>query len=701
MTIPSLNIPVAEVRGVGQKRSALLRSAGIETVSDLLLRIPRRHIDRRTMAPAADLPAGTETTVVGTVVSAGVVPGKRPRFIVTLHDGSGRVDCVWFGGVKFLHRAFQKGDVVAVGGKVERFGGRPQMVHPEFEILASEEDEDRLHTGRVIPLYPTTAEMKEGGLDSRGLRRAVRAALDAFLGEVTDPLPERVRTQAGLMPLPDALKQAHFPETLADAERARERLAFDELLLMQVVLARARQRRATEPGIAFSGSEALTGPLLASLPYALTRAQQRAFSEIVADMRRSHPMNRLLQGDVGSGKTVVALLAALVAVADGYQAAIMAPTEILAEQHLSNLRALASALGTPVRLLVGRMPAAERRRVSAEIASGEASIVVGTHALLSEDVRFRRLGLVVIDEQHRFGVFQRAGLRGKGVTPDTLVMTATPIPRTLTLTLYGDLEVSVLDELPPGRTPVRTAWRTADRRPAILQFVRDEVGKGRQAYLVYPLVEASEKSDMKAATEAFEALRSGPLSGLRLALLHGQMKGAPKEAAMSAFQRGEVDALVSTTVIEVGVDVPNASVMVVEHAERFGLPQLHQLRGRVGRGAHASTCILIADPTGDVPLSEEARARLEALVRTNDGFEVAEIDLRLRGPGDLFGARQSGLPDLRIAHPVRDARLLNEARQAASQLIGADPDLSAPEHRLLREMVDWQQGKRVDLVGVG
>jgi ATP-dependent DNA helicase RecG len=529
----------------------------------------------------------------------------------------------------------------------------------------------------------------------------VRAALEAFLEEVEDPLPEGLRTRAGRMPLADALRQVHFPETLADAERARERLAFDELLLIQIMLARARQQRAAEPGIAFSGGEALTGPLLASLPYALTGAQGRAFAEIVADMRRPHPMNRLLQGDVGSGKTVVALLAALVAVADGYQAAIMAPTEILAEQHLSNLRALAAPLGVSVRLLVGRMPTAERRRASAEVASGAASIAVGTHALLSEDVRFGRLGLVVIDEQHRFGVFQRAGLRDKGVTPDTLVMTATPIPRTLTLTLYGDLEVSVLDELPPGRTPVRTAWRTADRRPAILQFVRDEVGRGRQAYVVYPLVEASEKSDLKAATEAYEALRTGPLSGLRLALLHGQMKGEQKEAAMSAFQRGEADVLVSTTVIEVGVDVPNASVMVVEHAERFGLPQLHQLRGRVGRGAHASTCVLIADPPGDAPFSEEARARLEALVRTNDGFEVAEIDLRLRGPGDLFGARQSGLPDLRIAHPVQDARLLNEARQAASERVEADPDLSAPEHRLLRERVDLHQRQRVDLAGVG
>ncbi len=700
MTIPSLNIPVEAVRGIGQKRSALLRSAGVETVSDLLLRVPRRHIDRSAVAPTADLPIGVECTVVGTVVSAGALPGKRPRFVVALHDGSGRIDCVWFGGVRFLHRAFQKGDLVAVAGKVERFGGRPQMVHPEFEILASEEDEDRLHTGRIIPLYPTTAGMKEGRLDSRGLRRAVRAALDAFGGEAPDPLPEAVRAQAGLMRLTDALRQVHFPETLAAAEGARGRLAFDELLLLQAALAQARQRRLAEPGIAFSGSEALAGPLLASLPFALTGAQRRAFAEIVSDMRRPHPMNRLLQGDVGSGKTLVALLTALVAVADGYQAAIMAPTEILAEQHLSSLQALASPLRVPVRLLVGGMRAAERRRASAEVASGEASLIVGTHALLSEDVRFHQLGLAVIDEQHRFGVFQRAALKGKGAAPDVLVMTATPIPRTLALTLYGDLDVSVLDELPPGRTPVRTAWRTADRRPAVLQFVRDEVARGRQVYLVYPLVEASEKSDLKAATEACEALRAGPLSGLRLALLHGQMKGEQKEAVMSGFKEREVDVLVSTTVIEVGVDVPNASVMVVEHAERFGLPQLHQLRGRVGRGAHASTCVLIADPP-DGALSEDARARLEALARTNDGFEIAEIDLRLRGPGDAFGARQSGLPDLRIAHPVRDARLLSEARQVASRMIEADPDLSAPGHRLLREMMDLEQRRRTDLTGIG
>lgn len=683
MRIPSLQIPILDVRGVGPRRAALLRDAGMETVSDLLLRIPRRHVDRSVIAPDEDPPDG-EATIIGAVVSAGHVPGKRPRFVMTLKSGPRRLECVWFGGLRFI--GFRKGDIVAVAGVPERFGDKLQMVHPEYEVLASEDDEDRLHTGRVIPLYPTTAEMKEGGLDSRGLRRLVRAALDAFLGRVLDPLTPEMLARTGLLPLPDALRRVHFPESLDDGERARARLAFDECLRMQIVLAKARRRRRSEPGIAFSGDGTLVEKLLSSLPYALTGAQRRAFDGIVADMRRACPMNRLLQGDVGSGKTLVALLCALVAAADGFQTALMAPTEILAEQHFQALRSLASPLGVSVRLLVGGLSVAERRGVVAEAASGKAVILAGTHALLSGDVTFGRLGLAVVDEQHRFGVFQRAALREKGVSPDVLVMTATPIPRTLSMTLYGDLDVSILDELPPGRTPVRTAWRTAERRPAIFRFVRDEIAKGRQAYIVYPLVSESEKSDLQAATGGFETLRAGPLSGLRLGLLHGRLKPDQKNAVMAAFQRGEIDALVATTVIEVGVDVPNAAVMVVEHAERFGLSQLHQLRGRVGRGPHPSTCILIADPPE--PLTEDARARLDALARTSDGFEIAEIDLRLRGPGDLFGARQSGLPGLDIAHPVQDARLFSLAREMAASLIDADPDLSAPEHRLLREGMD-------------
>ena len=699
MVIPALNLPVDQVRGIGEKRAALLNSVGVGTISDLLLRIPRRHIDRRTVAQLSDLPSGTETTVVGRVVSSVYLRGKRPRFVMKLEVGTELIECIWFGRLGFIGKVIQAGDMVAVGGKVMRYGGRPQMTHPEFEILASGGEELR-RVGGIVPIYMTTDKMKEGGLDSRGLRRFVRTALEGFISKVPEPLPERILSETGLMGLTEALSRVHFPDKEDQAGEARRRLAFDELLLMQIALTMERGRRRLEPGFVSAGSENLARRLVAALPFDLTDAQHRTFEEIIADMKKPHPMNRLLHGEVGAGKTIVALLAALMAVSEGLQVAIMAPTEILADQHMANIQDLVSAMGVKVVLLVGGMSSIERRSALKEIASGEASITIGTHALLSAEVRFPRLALVIIDEQHRFGVFQRAALRGKGEVPDVLVMTATPIPRTLAMTLYGDLDVSVLDERPPGRKPVKTVWRTGGKRASILTFVGDEVAKGRQAYVVFPLVEASEKSDLKAATEGYDALSTGPLSGLRLGLIHGQMNRDKKEGVMSAFKSREIDVLISTTVVEVGVDVPNASILVVEHAERFGLPQLHQLRGRVGRGARASTCILIADPPGGI-LSDDARARLDAMVRTDNGFEVAEIDLELRGPGDLFGTRQSGSPELRIAHPVRDGALLLEARRIAGRIVDGDPDLNAPEHVLLRKMMSLRKGQRKGLSGVG
>ncbi|MCZ6633935.1 MAG: ATP-dependent DNA helicase RecG [bacterium] len=690
--LPELQIPVATLRGIGAKREALLKEVGIETVADLLLYLPARYVDRSCEEGIANLPLEQEVTVVGEVVSAEVVRATRPRFVVVLWDGTGKVQCVWFSGYRFLGRAFCPGDLVAAGGKLTRFGNQLQMVHPEVEVLSGEEDEDRVHTGRIIPLYRTTARMKAERMTSRGMRRLIYQVLEQATQELVDPLPEAMRDRCGVLGLSQAVRLLHFPGSMADVEAGRKRLAFDELLFLQLYLVGIQQARKNDSTRPLTVAGPLRQALMKALPFELTRAQLHAQKEIDGDLKRPFVMHRLLQGDVGSGKTVVAVLAMMAALDAGSQAVLMAPTEILAEQHAATLQTLVSELGLDIHLLTGRLRAAERRRVLADLESGTARLVVGTHALLQEDVRFANLGLVVVDEQHRFGVVQRSTLRGKGASPHLLVMTATPIPRSLALTLYGDLDVTLLQELPPGRQPVRTGWRLAADRAKALEFVRTEVEKGRQAYVVFPLVEASLQSDLQAATEAFEDLQAGPLQGLSLGLLHGRMGGGDKEAVMDGFRKGEIQVLVSTTVVEVGVDVPNATVMMVEHAERFGLAQLHQLRGRVGRGVHASYCILIADPKDG--LSGVARARLDAISGTTDGFEIAEADLRIRGPGQIFGTRQAGFPEFRFADLGKDGDLIAQARQEARDLLEIDPKLARSDHtELLRRVreIDLEQ----------
>jgi ATP-dependent DNA helicase RecG len=694
--------PVQYVKGVGPQRAPALEKLGVRTAEDLLLHVPFRYEDRRAFAKIAELRPGMKVSVSGRVAIAGLRRARRVTlYEIRLEDDSGRLKAIWF-NQPFLRDVLPRGVRVVLYGLVELDapGGRQLgMVSPQYEVLSEEDDigAPGLHTGRIVPIYE-----KLGPLQGKALRRVIVTLAEQAPPDLTDPLPGEIRSRLGVLGRGEALKRIHAPtdaDELDALNAARSpghlRLILEELFLFQLGLARLHRGRTRESkGIAFTITERTREAVKRVLPFHLTAAQKRVLREIADDMRSPHPMNRLLQGDVGSGKTVVAVLAMLIAIENGYQAAFMAPTEILAEQHLLSLRRLLQRLPHRVELVTAGRKGSEKRKALERLAAGEIQIAIGTHALIQEGVRFARLGLAVVDEQHRFGVLQREDLRRKGYDVDVLVMTATPIPRTLALTAYGDLDTSVIDERPPGRTPIRTLLRIASQRRDVLELVRRELAAGRQAYVVYPLVEESEKlEDVKAAAQMAGEWASA-LPGRTVALLHGRMKSADKEQVMGAFARGESQVLVATTVIEVGVDVPNATIMVVEHAERFGLAQLHQLRGRVGRGAGASTCVLLA---GD-RLGQDARERLETLVRTDDGFAIAEKDLELRGPGDFFGTRQSGLPTFRVAHLIRDRDLLERARREAfAWTAGGGP---APEP--LRAFLDeggWE--RRFGLARVG
>ena len=688
------------VKGIGPQRAKLLANLGLQTVEDALYYLPSRHEDRSQLTPLRSLKPNDVTTVSGTIRAISPPPRGRPRVPLSalLSDGTGFLTCVWFGQA-YLERVFQRGQRLIVHGKVQRYRSGPlQMQVKDFEVVedesgegAAEPGDETLHTGRLVPVYGLTR-----GLTARPMRRLMRRLVDTYVDGLDDPLPDALRTRHHLELLSVALRAGHFPKTDADYASARRRLVYDEFLLLQLGLAIRRHRQGRQPGVAMNPPGALARHLLASLPFALTPAQERVWREIRMDMAAPYPMNRLLQGDVGSGKTVVAALAVLTAVESGYQTALMAPTEILAEQHLMTLTQLLEPLAVEVALLTNAVKGKARERVQAGTADGSIGCVVGTHALVQGDVQFRRLGLAVVDEQHRFGVNQRATLRRKGESPDVLVMTATPIPRTLALTLYGDLEVSVIDQLPPGRKPVVTKARTESARRQIYRFLREQVHEGRQVYVVYPLVEESEALDLRAATEMATRLQGEVFPDLRIGLLHGRMAFAEKDRVMREFKAGAIHILVSTTVIEVGIDVANASVMLIEHAERFGLSQLHQLRGRVGRGPWKSYCVLLSGAA-----SEDARRRLDAMTATGDGFKIAEADLSLRGPGDFFGTRQSGLPEFRVADLIRDAAALEAARRDAVTLIREDPQLVAPEHRALRTALLQRWRGKLDLAGVG
>jgi ATP-dependent DNA helicase RecG len=687
-----LDTPLQYLRGVGPQRARLLERLGLRTVRDALDHFPRDYQDRRAPVPFQALPLGEAGLVQGTVFGVAAPPrGSRAPVQVTFRDQSGYFTAVWFGR-PYLAQVFRRNQrVVLYGRKGYAKDRRIVLEGPDFEIV-EEDDVPSIHMGRLVPVYSLTE-----GLFQRPFRALLHRIVEGHADRVEDVLPEDLRRRRGLPSIAAAYRGIHFPEGMADVESARRRFAFEDFFVLQVGLALRRRRQATERGHALAPPGALVARLVERLPFTLTPAQQRVWSEIRADLARPVPMNRLLQGDVGSGKTVVAVMALLTAVEAGFQAVLMAPTEILAEQHLRTIRALVEPLGVSVAWLSAGQRSRERGAALAALRSGAAAIGVGTHALLQEAVALRRLGLAVVDEQHRFGVLQRASLRGKGEHPHVLVMTATPIPRTLALTLYGDLDVSVLDRLPPGRTPVRTEWRGEARRERVYEFVRQELRAGRQAFVVCPLVEETEASDLKAATEMTEWLQTGPFREFRVGLVHGRLPLDAKEAVMQAFKAGAIHLLVATTVVEVGIDVPNASVMVVEHAERFGLAQLHQLRGRVGRGSARSYCILMADE----PLSDDARRRLEAMCATQDGFRLAEVDLELRGPGEFFGTRQSGLPEFRTASLLTHGHLLEAARQEAERLLARDPGLQLPDHRALREALLARWRERLALASIG
>ena len=703
-TVLQLDTPVQYCKGIGPKRAELLKRLGISTVEEALSYLPWRYEDRGNLKRIGRLTFGTYETVSGEVVSAEVVSTKRQRvkvFELLISDKSGMLIGSWF-NQPFMKKTFKPHQKVILSGIVKANpykGGIPQIDNPDYEIMDDDEADNLIHTGRTVPIYRTTA-----GLSVRYLRSMMKSILDSCGAAVLDEsLPEYLIKKYTLMPAADALLEIHFPTKEKDIavlnrgmSAAHRRLSFEELLSLELGLAlRKRGVTVEKKGISFKPIGSLEAELRKNLSFKLTNAQERVIAEIKKDMTAGHPMNRLVQGDVGCGKTIVAMIASLVAVENGYQACIMAPTEILAEQHSKNIVAMAGRLGISVRLLTGSIRKKEKEALLAEIASGAAQFVIGTHALIEQSVKFHRLGLAIIDEQHRFGVMQRSTLTAKGYEPDVLVMTATPIPRTLALTVYGDLDVSVIDELPPGRSPIITRLYFENRRRESYQFIENEIKKGRQVYVVYPLVEETEKSDLKAATEMSAHLRKDIFPSWKVGLLHGRMKANEKEAVMAEFKSGETHILVSTTVIEVGVDVPNATVMVIEHPERFGLAQLHQLRGRVGRGGHQSYCILM----GPRMFAEDARERLNAFSRTNDGFKIAEEDLRLRGPGEFFGTRQSGLPDLHAANIIRDADLLDRARSEAFELINQDPVLA--NYPRLRALLERKWQGKLGLMSVG
>jgi len=668
----SLQTPVQYVKGIGEKRAERLLEVGVETIHDLLYYLPRRYLDRSHITKIRQLIENTEVTVVGKVQFLGVKEGRKKRFVLSISDETGNLHCVWFQSVVAISKIFEKGEMLALSGKVTRFGNDFQMAHPDFDRLDDTGTENLLHTGRIIPLYPSTDKLSRVGLDSRGFRRTAKEAVSTYCDMVAETLPANIIQRRQLLGLRQAIENVHFPENAKMLNMARRRLKFDELFYLELMLAyRKRRFEVQKEGIGFIKVGERTRNLIKSLSFELTGAQKKVLREIREDMKGKTPMNRLVQGDVGSGKTVVALITMMMAIENGYQAALMAPTEILAVQHFLSVREALSGLDVNVALLIGSQRKKERESALQAIALGEADIIIGTHALIQQKVIYKKLGVAIIDEQHRFGVLQRATLRDKGLTPDVLVMTATPIPRTLSLTLYGDLDVSIIDELPPGRKEVKTVWRSDSKRNDIYQFVKKCVADGEQIYIVFPLIEESEKIDLQAAVDNYEFLREGIFRDFNVGLLHGRMKSDEKEAVMLAFKQGEIQVLVSTTVIEVGVNVPNATIMIIENAERFGLPQLHQLRGRVGRGEKKSHCFLVAK----YPISGDAKKRLQTLSETSDGFKIAEVDLQLRGPGEFFGTKQSGLPELRIADLVKDTEILTQARDEAFQLARNDKQI--------------------------
>jgi ATP-dependent DNA helicase RecG len=670
-----LDSQIQFLKGVGPGLATRLNTLGIYTIGGLLLHYPRRWEDRTTFRPISSLRPGAVETVKG-ILGPARTKNPKPKMTLTqiaLSDATGTVQLTWF-NQPHLAKTLLPGHEAIAAGKVEENFGELQMSSPELET-----GEDLIQAGRIVPVYPLT-----GGVTQKWMRRTQFSCVPTYAPLVPDPVPYRIQVTHSLLPKAQAVVQLHWPSGFEQRELARQRLAFEELLLLQMELARQRQlREREERALNFALHQPLLADFLQLLPFAPTGAQRRVFDEILSDLARDTPMNRLLQGDVGAGKTAVAAFACWCAIRSGYQAAIMAPTEILAQQHAHKLNELLEPAGIVTTLLTGSLKKSQKVQRYAAIKDNQIQLVVGTHALIQEGLEFASLGLVVVDEQHKFGVMQRTTLRQKGRNPDLLVMTATPIPRTLALTLYGDLEVSRLDELPPGRQPIHSESVPFSERKRVYDDIRAQVRQGRQVYIVCPLIDETDKLEATAVKEEAEILRTRVFPEFKLGLLHGKLKSAEKEQIMNAFRAGEYEILISTTVIEVGVDVPNATVMLIQDANRFGLAQLHQLRGRVGRGKHASRCIFM----GDAKSANTAR-RLKAIARLSDGFDVAEEDLEIRGPGDFYGKRQSGFPELRVADLLRDQQWLDLARKEAQQILDSDPELELPEHEVMKRILD-------------
>jgi len=708
--INRLKTPLEIIKGVGPKLAERLKAKGLATVEDALYFLPIRYEDRTRIKKVRELTPGSNEVTAGTVLAMGEARyGRRKVFEMAVGDGSGLLKVKWFHYRPPYMKRFKVSQKLILFGAVSVYGKQLEMVHPDIEILGDDEPPEK-DFGGIVPVYSQIENFHQ-----KTVRKIIRNIVESFADSSADGVPAEVRRRLGLMDVGRAFKEAHLPASLEAAggkaqnkvQLAKKSLVFDELFLLELGLAIKRAQTKKEGGIEFlSGERAgdLEGKLRSLLPFTLTRAQERVLDEIGKDMSSPHPMNRLIQGDVGSGKTIVSFISALRAIGDGYQAAIMAPTEILAEQHYLSTRRYAEALGIRTMLLTGSAPKAERRVVLEAIRAGEADLIIGTHALIQKDVEFSRLGLIIIDEQHRFGVVQRSILRKKGlgylpgkeVFPDMLIMTATPIPRTLSMTVFGDLDVSIIDELPPGRTPVHTRIIREKDRLKAYDFIKKELASKSQCYIVYPLVEESEELSLKDATNMKEHLASDVFTEFNVGLLHGRMKAVEKESVMRDFKERKIDILVSTTVIEVGVDVPNATVMLIEHAERFGLAQLHQLRGRVGRGERRSTCLLMAAWTN----SEDTYRRLKVMEETMDGFKIAEEDLLLRGPGDFLGTRQAGLPDFRT-DALSDLTILRQAREEAMRFMEKNPGLSGNEARSIREILKERWTGRLELAEIG
>jgi ATP-dependent DNA helicase RecG len=718
-----LTTPVQYVKGVGPKLAEILATKGIATVGDLLHYLPFRYEDRLNPRGIAELRAGEMATVIGEVRNSGLFRTRRmPIFQLTVGQGRSRLKCLWFNAT-YLQDKFKPGQLIALYGKVEQDSrsGELQIMQPQFEMLgdsgadgADDKAAASLEVGRIVPIYESAGQ---GRVTARWFRRIIRTALDDLTPELAETIPTAVRDRLALVSPREALWKVHWPEageSFEDLQSSRTpahiRLIFEELFFIELGLELKRRQQKAQTGVAFRLDDKVRQAIKKILPFHPTAAQKRVLKEIADDMQKPHPMRRLLQGDVGSGKTIIGFQAAIIAIENGYQVALMAPTEILAQQHYFSARRILENAGYRIVLLTGSLEADRKREIRRHIAQGNAQLVIGTHALLEEKVEFAKPGLVIVDEQHRFGVLQRlklmkkSGESSKGVAlseseaeaakatlaePDVLVMTATPIPRTLALTLYGDLDLSVLDELPPGRTPIVTRRISDDRSPEVWDFVRKQVAKGHQVYVVYPVIAENEETELKAAIKMYRELSGKIFADLKVGLLHGRLDSELKDQVMRMFQKGELQILVATTVIEVGVDVPNATVMVIEHAERFGLAQLHQLRGRIGRGAAKSYCILM---TGG-KVTEEGERRLDAMVRTNDGFQIAELDLELRGPGEFFGTRQAGMPSFRVASLIRDRQLLELAkREAAAVMAGPNAEVTQVEisRALVALRTRWQ-----------